>query len=877
LLPESAQAMLKAGLLKANQFRMDMARFLSRSGRMKAAFYAPLALAALLIGGASVSHAQQLPAGTDQLLQYGQSLGLSPGLGVPGQGGLNGSVGGAATNLPQSTTLQPVVPGSQPPLPPSRLEQIMSVRAGARLQQFGYEQLGRGATVQVPQTGAVQDDYVLGPGDELFVSLRGQENSEFRVEVDRNGQVVVPRLNPVPATGRTFGDFRRDLEDAVRRSYVGTQVSVAVGRTRQISVLVSGEVNSPGQRLLTGLSSAVDALLLSGGVKKTGSLRNVRIERNGHQFTVDLYSVLTTGAAPASMRLTDGDRILVPPLGKTVAISGLVRQPGIYELPAGASSTTSRALLDLAGGLEVRGQYRLSVLRIMPNGSTQMTPLVNESGTIGDSEILFVQLGADQTVNQATLSGESPLAGQYPITTGTKLSDVLKAPGALPPEPYTLFGIIARKDPHTLLRTLVAFTPVAILNGSEDEVLENGDIIRVLSFDEVRLLTNTVRLYNERQALEQAEISNPLSGPQQNGNQQFDQSSQTALNNQTNGSAQSQQNGNQAQQQYLVTTDLAEMQRRDIAELADIIDPMTYQANIAAAQAQRQQESEQQQANIQNNPQLQFQNEQLQLQRQQMQLQQAQPPSPSGQNSNVQTAGQGGRISMPSEDRMYSSDQAIGTSDLTAPPALNFESVDAACRPESHSTGRSAISATSPASLTVDQLVLVNFLIDHQVDLSGAVSGPGHYFRRAQCRACRTLVSAAGGTTNWADESGVELITTAVDKPVRPIGDPQNTIAPAPGHARQLCGASQRRVPLQRGLHGCQHRRRHGRRRGALHGHLPDHARRAPVRPSDPRRRTNQHRLSLWHGVLAQVRSRGRTRTAMSAPPARSRKNWSWP
>src|SRR5258708_37350622 len=90
-------------------------------------------------------------------------------------------------------------------LPPSRLEQILSARAGVRLQQFGYDQLGVGRTVVVPETGAVADDYIMGPGDEVVVSLRGQENSDFRISVDRNGRVVLPRLAPIPATARSFG------------------------------------------------------------------------------------------------------------------------------------------------------------------------------------------------------------------------------------------------------------------------------------------------------------------------------------------------------------------------------------------------------------------------------------------------------------------------------------------------------------------------------------------------------------------------------------------------------------------------------------------------------------------------------------------------
>ena len=124
---------------------------------------------------------------------------------------------------------------------------------------------------------------------------------------------MLPRLAPISATGRSFGSFRQDVDAAVRRASVASTASVAIGRVRQISVLVSGEVMVPGQRLVTGLSSVVDALLLSNGVKKTGSLRNIRVQRLGHDYVVDLYSVLTGNGSAVTMRMADGDRILVTP------------------------------------------------------------------------------------------------------------------------------------------------------------------------------------------------------------------------------------------------------------------------------------------------------------------------------------------------------------------------------------------------------------------------------------------------------------------------------------------------------------------------------------------------------------------------------------
>jgi protein involved in polysaccharide export with SLBB domain len=460
-------------------------------------FLAAMAASLLFVAAAA---AQTLPAISPDQLQQLQQL----------RGNGSNPLGLGQTITPRETVLEPTAQPN-PRLPISRLEQILSQRAGMRLNQIGYDQLGVGRSVSLPQVGAVQDRYVLGPGDEIVVTLRGQENSEYRTQVDRDGTVVLPRINPVAASGRSLGAFRQDVVAAVRRTFVSTEAFVTVGRVRQISVLVSGEVGSPGMRTLTGLSTPVDAVLISGGIKKSGSLRSVRIIRGGRSFTVDLYSVLTGQARASSMALTDGDRIVVPPLGRTVAVAGWVRRPGIYELAAGRKAIATRDLLDLAGGLEVRGKYRMSVLRLTEDGRNRME---TSGSTIEDGDILFVQPAASQTESMATLSGGTALAGKY--TTGAKLSEVLKSPGALGEDPYTLFGMISRKDPQTLLRVLVPFTPVAVLKGSEDMVLQSDDIVRVISSGEARALFNSVRQFRMRRtAAQEAEI-NPNLAPEEN-------------------------------------------------------------------------------------------------------------------------------------------------------------------------------------------------------------------------------------------------------------------------------------------------------------------------------------------------------------------------
>lgn len=725
---------------------------LSVGARLRSVFFfaVPTLLALAMMVQASSVSAQQLPnVSADQMQQLQQQF---------GRGGQNGSVINAAgDNTQQNTTLQPAVPGVRADGPPSRLEQILSTRAGASLRQFGYDQLGSGRSVTIPQSGALQDDYILGPGDEIVISLRGQENSEFRTTVSRDGQVVIPRVNPIPATGRSFGDFRADVEAAVRRTYVATNAYVSIGRVRQISVLVSGEVNNPGQRTLTGLSSAVDALLLSGGVRKTGSLRNIRILRNGRAFTLDLYSVLTSGGAASSMRLADGDRVVVPLLGATVAISGLVRQPGIYELPARTSSISVDSLMRLAGGQEIRGNYRLSVLRIDPDGRSNMQLLSGQTGVIRDSEILFVQLAADQTTSRATLSGGSTLAGAFPVIAGSKLSEMIRQPGALGDAPYTLFGIVARRDPRTLLRTLVPFTPVAVMSGSEDQRLETGDIVRPLSLKEIRLIGSTVREYVRRQNQVQEALRNPLSAPSSPGRS-------GGFGGPISSSFSITERGSNEALDIQIIGDLNQ-NKLDMLANGQPLYPVTYGANRPQGAQNPNSPGGQQQNGIGR------QDGQMSAQQSDQEGPQDQPLLVQPERNPVFSPGQGAPLAPQTPDAMAQAGQSPGADPYAAygnDMTQNSFQQRASGYQDPADPSRLAANRDAPTfnilaqQLGVTPLVLVNFLIDHQAMIDGAVHGPGAYFVGPGA-SLQDLIQAAGGTASWADESGVELISTVVD------------------------------------------------------------------------------------------------------------------
>ncbi|HEY3637843.1 MAG TPA: SLBB domain-containing protein [Rhizomicrobium sp.] len=687
-------------------------------------------------GWTAVAHAQSGSVGQITPAQVEQLLG--------GQGRPATTSGQIPLVEPETTILEPTTLPTQPSQP-SRVEQILSARAGVVLSLFGYDQLGVGRPVTLPQMGGVQDSYILGPGDETVVTLRGQENSEFRVVVDRDGRVALPRLSPIEAAGRSLGEFRQQVSEAVRRAFPSTESYVTIGRLREISVLVAGEVGSPGVRTLTGLSTALDAILVSGGIKKTGSLRDVRLIHQGRSITIDFYSVLATGASSHSITLADGDHIFVPPLTKVVAAAGWFRRPAIYELPPGQTAISARTLESLAGGVEVGGRYRLEVTHIEKNGQTRLASVTAPSGLVHDGEVLLALPSADQTVGKAVLSGGTTLAGGYAVREGMHLSELLKAPGALGQSPYTIFGIISRRDPRTFLRTLVAFSPVQILTGGEDPPLLEDDIVRVFSMDEAKLLSRAIRQDERIRQHKEEAVRNPylssLGQEQTPDTTTLSQGSNEILSGQT---SPMQPTGQITNQDF--TTGVAQQPGYDQSSTAVPVSgqptglqqqyPQQYQQQYAApssATANAAQAALAAGTSTEPNPEL---NSPLQ--------QQLQVP-----NGLASTNAMSGAFPMLLPNR-----QQV--------PAANFEQEITPAG--TIAQNMTAVTVDDIASqLRMDPHVLIGFLEDHEVTLDGAVRAPGVYVVGPGVN-LHDLVTVAGGTDRWADESGVELITTDVDK-----------------------------------------------------------------------------------------------------------------
>ena len=378
----------------------------------------------------------------------------------------------------------------------SPIERLMSVRAGVPVRQFGYDVFGRGAPVVVRQSGSLQEDYVLGEGDEIVLTLHGQQNSSFRTKIDRDGRAVLPSLPAISAAGRTFGEFRADVEASARQAMTGTEAIVSVGTVRQISVRVTGEVNNPGLVSVSGLATALDALSLAGGIKNTGSLRSVEVVRGGKTIRLDLYSLLSAQGSGADIGLAEGDRIVVPLQTSAVAVVGQVKRQAIYELPPGQNAVSLFDALHLAGGAEVRGAYRYSILRTREDGKREMIQVASGSpANLQDGDILFVASTSDVSLAKIELTGGTAVNGSYPLGTVRSLRGLLTSPDMFTPTlgkpmPYMLADAVIRLDPITLQRSVIPFSAVEVLEGKADLALQSNDQVYITNVAEMRYIAH---------------------------------------------------------------------------------------------------------------------------------------------------------------------------------------------------------------------------------------------------------------------------------------------------------------------------------------------------------------------------------------------------
>lgn len=350
---------------------------------------------------------------------------------------------------------------------------------GTPVRQFGYEVFAQPPSA--PTDAPVGPDYVLGTGDNLILTVWGTAvDDDYRVTVDREGEVRLPQVGRVAVKGLTL----KGAEDALRRRfddvYTNYNLQLRVGRLRDIPVHVIGRVRRPGRVRVSSVATLFDALAAAGGVAKEGSLRKVVLRRRGEApKSIDLYAYLIDGDIGVDVSLSANDVVLVPPVGARVAITGRVQRPAIYEI--GGDEINFDTLLQMAGGyarladrrridIESQGAEGLSVrtedLRTAPPNQVRLR----------DGDVAIVRSASPKVENVVYVAGNVASPGRYAYREGMRVSDVLTDEALIEagfwlrrgpptaadaeaelPEPLLEYALIRRIDPRTRQEVRIAF------------------------------------------------------------------------------------------------------------------------------------------------------------------------------------------------------------------------------------------------------------------------------------------------------------------------------------------------------------------------------------------------------------------------------------
>ncbi|WP_449284983.1 SLBB domain-containing protein [Marinobacter sp. PE14] len=358
------------------------------------------------------------------------------------------------------------------------------------LKPFGYDLFRGSPTTFAPVTEIpVPSEYTLGPGDVLRIQLWGKENQSLDLPISRDGTISFPQSGPMSVAGLSFDEARQQIRKQVSEQYIGVQASVSLGELRSMRVFVLGEARNPGSYSVSSLSTITNALYVSGGIKQTGSLRNLQHKRDGKLVgTLDLYELLLEGDSSNDNRLQPGDVIFIPPVGKRAGIDGEVYRPALYELK---NENTLADLVGMAGGLTSQAYpQRINIER---TNEDFLRIIAEADYTVAKGKKARIQAGdrvnipsiSDITGQYVEIAGAVTRPGRFAWMPGMRVSSVIRNIDAdLTPMADKRYAAIVRTDKSTdTISVLNLRLRKAVQNpGSEfDFQLEEKDKLLIFS------------------------------------------------------------------------------------------------------------------------------------------------------------------------------------------------------------------------------------------------------------------------------------------------------------------------------------------------------------------------------------------------------------
>jgi len=216
------------------------------------------------------------------------------------------------------------------------------------------------------------NEYMIGPGDNIFISVSGIEEQNFNLIVNHEGYLYIPRVGVVDLRNKSLKDAKSTIETKLRESFRNVDIYIGLGDVRKIKVSLVGNVNTQSTFIITSNSRLLDLMKSSAGLTNTSDIRSIQIlSKDGSKKVCDYLSFLRFGDLKQNPYLKNGDIIIVDKVDKTVLIEGNVKYPGRYEYKEGE---TVKELIDLAGGLLFKARKdSIELIRFEQDGINQFS------------------------------------------------------------------------------------------------------------------------------------------------------------------------------------------------------------------------------------------------------------------------------------------------------------------------------------------------------------------------------------------------------------------------------------------------------------------------------------------------------------------------
>ena len=338
-------------------------------------------------------------------------------------------------------------------------------------------------TFQPNMTMATPYNYSLGAGDEVVIDVWGASQQTFTETISPDGVIVIEGVGPCQIGGMSVNEATAYLRSRLGKFYSDCNIQLSLGSTRSIQVQVMGEVNVPGTYTLSSLSSAFNALYAAGGVSDIGTLRDIKVYRDGHQLaSIDVYDLLLNGKSKGNVILADNDIIVVGPYDALVEIRGKVKRPMFYEMKKNESLST---LLGYSGGF-TGDAYKKNMRVTRKNGSEYSIHTVGEfdwnSFTMDDGDSVYVDSVVARYSNMVEIRGAVFHAGMFQMDGSINtVRELVRAAEGLREDAFTARAVMHRQKDDLSLEVL----PVdikGVMDGTVADIpLRKNDVLFIPS------------------------------------------------------------------------------------------------------------------------------------------------------------------------------------------------------------------------------------------------------------------------------------------------------------------------------------------------------------------------------------------------------------